>query len=434
MKTLFALELHIIRQNPYMFDKIVNEFYETIVGSGNSKDWNDISPYMLISKYQIVGNSDFLITLPPAVEKELMSFLIPWGENSVSLWCDLMRGEGKIAELYSDILQWLATRHGIECFVYWGTNHTIRKFCKSAGLRSIAMELGPTRSPFLPTRYCDFAGVNGDAHVRNVDISAFEPMNLTAWRQSGGVCFANGSREDSIFNPLTTRYAERIYHRKKPCACLVLQLDDDSNCLIHSRYSGLLEMVQEVVPKLLDAGWLVLVKPHPGAGRNLVMNRDGARWMNVVAHEKCHEYINQLNSDSACWLDDVPPAEYPSLLSKMDAVITVNSSVGFEAMLMERPVVALGRAPYNIQDKLPTLDQLLENRIDYDAYTDFCRRTGNLMLNYYLGSANMASCPNELSRAIWRNLILEDAWDRGGSVELTAAIRRNPMNLIHHKV
>jgi hypothetical protein len=96
----------------------------------------------------------------------LAEFAVKWDDAAVSAWCDLMRGEGKIAELYWDVLEWLTNKYGIEGFAYWGSNHTVRKFCEANGLLSVAMELGPTRSPFFETRYCDFMGVNGDAMTR----------------------------------------------------------------------------------------------------------------------------------------------------------------------------------------------------------------------------------------------------------------------------
>ena len=428
MKTLFAFDLHTLRQDPFAMERFNTEVFQCLKKYGTEQNiWQGIEPMVLLTKHQISGNSNFIVQLPHTVEKELLSFATRWDDHAVAAWCDLMQGKGKISEIYFDILQYLVNQYKIEYFVYWGSNHTIKKFCDSIGIYSAAMELGPTRPPFRETRYCDFAGVNGDSHIRHVDIEQFEPINLASWRMSGGISFKDGSMEDSVFRPLTTKYAERIYKKKYKTALVVLQLDDDSNCLIHSRYSGMLEMLQEVIPQCLAAGWQVLIKPHPGAAPE--RNQGKARWRNVQAHLDCRAYLEDCDQERVVWLDDVPVNEYTSLLSKMDAVISVNSSVGFEAMLLEKIVVALGNAPYNIQNKLPELQEVLNENVNGEKYADLCARTGNLLLNHYLASENILSNPFEISAFLRRNLFLTNAMRQGGYTLLTDTIKSNPINL-----
>ena len=430
MKTLFAFDLHTVRQDPFAMERFNTEVFQCLKKFGGEKNlWGEFDPMLLLTKHQAAGRSNFIAQLPHTVEKELLSFATRWDDHAVAAWCDLMQGKGKISEIYFDILQYLVNQCKIEYFVYWGSNHTIKKFCDSIGIYSAAMELGPTRPPFRETRYCDFAGVNGDSHIRHVDIEQFEPINLASWRMSGGVSFEDGSMEDSVFRPLTTKYAERIYKKKYKTALVVLQLDDDSNCLIHSRYSGMLEMLQEVIPQCLAAGWQVLIKPHPGAAPE--RNQGKARWRNVQAHLDCRAYLEDCDQERVVWLDDVPVNEYTSLLSKMDAVVSVNSSVGFEAILLEKIVVALGNAPYNIQNKLPNLSDLLADNIDKEKYRRWCGQTGNLLLNYYLASENILSNPVEISAALRRNLVLADAFRQDGYTKLTDIIKSNPINLVN---
>ncbi len=434
MKTLFLFDLHTIRQNPFSFDRWTMEIFTTLQKfHGATTLWGDISPMVLLTKHNVGSALPFVATLPLTVRKELLQLATRWDDAAVELWCDMMQGRGKIAEIYFDILNWLVNKYKVDVFLYWGSNHTIKKFASAFGLSSMAMEMGPTRSPFRETRYCDFAGVNGDAHISSVDLSGVSPMNIDVWRREGGICYETGARGESCHVPLTTRYAEKIYHNTRPCALLPLQLDDDSNCLIHSDYSGMLEVVQYTVPKLVNAGWNVFIKPHPWAAPE--KNQGQARWRNVTGHQNSRAFIEENYGEDAgvYWIDDVPVGEYISLLHKMDAVISVNSSVGFEAMLLEKPVVALGRAPYNIQNSLPTLDQLLSGEMDREAYSVICRKTANLLLNYYLYNQSLLSSPSMLSSAIKRNAILERAAIRG-SVSLTEAVLANPINLRHSSI
>ena len=262
--------------------------------------------------------------------------------------------------------------------------------------------------------------------TRVLDASAFRPLNLRRWRLSGGISYAEGRVHDAMFNPLTTRWAKNIYESARPIAILILQLDDDSNCLIHSGYSGMLEMVSETLPRLVEAGWLVLVKPHPGAAPK--KGPAGARQRNIDGHAAVRQFVEgRYAGGEALWVDDVPAAEYVSLLRKADAAISVNSSMGFEAMLSGRLVVTLGHAPYNVGDGLPALDDLLDDRVDRARYDRYAGQVATVMLKHYLFSGNLLSSPTELARAVRRNAALADAYEAGGAAGLQKAVLANPV-------
>ena len=421
-------DAHIIRQDPWSCRGPVCQLFETLKKYGADQNiWGGIVPKMLLTKFNTTLSFPMAIRLPIGAERALRAFSTAWDEKAIAAWCDLMQDRGEIAEIYRDVLQHLVAVHGIECVAYWGSNQTIRDFCDEMGIWSVAMELGPTRPPFRETRYCDFAGVNGHSHTRLVDWREFEPMDLSRWRQSGGVRYADGAREDAMYRPLSTRHAAKIYRTDRPLALIAMQLDDDSNCLIHSKYSGMLQMAQEVVPRLVGAGWRVLVKPHPGASPE--RNSGGARWMNVEGHAKTRDFLAEnFTQDEVVWLDDVPVSEYVSLLAKIDALVSVNSSMGFEAMLAGKVAVALGHAPYNVGDGLPTIDDLVRGNIKMSRYGDYAGRVCRLMLEHYLQPANLLSSPSVLSRAILRNMALAESYAKGGAVALTHAVKANPVS------
>lgn len=429
MNVLFTFDLHTLRQDPWFSVGPVTQICQTLARyAGNPSLWNGIRPRVLLTKYVPDVPLSSAVRLPHAAEVALREFAVRWDDAAISAWCDLMRGEGKIAEIYWDVFQWLVGQYGVECFAYWGSNGTIRRFCESAGLHSVAMELGPTRPPFRETRYCDFMGVNGDAHTRQIDIARVPGMDLEKWRADGGVRYPSGSGDEAVHVPLTTRHARLIYRADRPCALLVLQLDDDSNCLVHSDYSGMREMVGEVLPKLVKAGWRVFVKPHPGAAPE--RNAGMSRWMNVEGHAKSREFVEtNFRPEEVVWLDDVPAIEYTSLIDKMDLVVSVNSSMGFEAMLSGKVVVALGNAPYKLEGVLPSLDEAASGNFDRNAYHENASRVCNLLLNHYLQPADLLSNPSVLGGAIRRNVVLEDAW-RHGADKLTDAVLANPISLI----
>lgn len=431
MKMIFAADLHTLRQNPWGYQAVTTELCTTCQKYRSSLPiWNGLTPMVAVTKHAVAGtNAPYVATIPKSVVLALAEFAVRWDDAAIAAWCDLMRGEGAIAELYWDVLEFLARKYGADGFAYWGSNHTIRHFCEANGLRSVAMELGPTRVPFRETRYCDFMGVNGDSMTRVLDPQAFRPLNLERWRRFGGVLDAYGRRQDAFHTPLTTRWAKKIYRSTKPLALIILQLDDDSNCLVHSRFSGMAQMVSETVPRLVEAGWQVLVKPHPGAApkMNVLKNRQ----QNVIGHANARQFVESHYPDGeAVWLDDVPADEYTSLLDKIDVAISVNSSMGFEAMLAGKLALTLGNAPYNVRGGLPTLDDLLAGKVDRAAYDDYAARVATIMTKYYLQPRDMLSSPAVLSRAIARNGVLADAYARGGYDALTSAVLANPVELV----
>ena len=431
MRLLSVFDLHTIRQNPWTYQRFSNELCAMCRRFPEELPvWNGLQLKVVLTKHSAVGTDcPYALTLPRAAEKALEGFATRWDDAAIAAWCDLMRGRGPIAELYWDVLEWLAGRYGADGFTYWGSNHTVKSFCEANGLRSVALELGPTRPPFRPSMYCDFMGVNGDSMTRILDASAFRPLNPRRWRLSGGISYPEGQGHDAMFNPLTTRWAKNIYGSARPVAILILQLDDDSNCLIHSNYSGMLEMASETLPKLVEAGWLVLVKPHPGAIK--AKGPADPRRLNIEGHAAVRQFVEgRYTGGEALWVDDVPADEYISLLQKADAAISVNSSMGFEAMLADRLAVTLGHAPYNVGDGLPTLDDLLNDRVDRAKYDRYAGQVATVMLKHYLFSGNLLSSPTELSRAVSRNAVLADAYEAGGVAGLQRAVLANPVEPI----
>lgn len=110
---------------------------------------------------------------------------------------------------------------------------------------------------------------------------------------------------------------------------LPLQVHDDTQIVIHSPWVASMEAMVEEVKKAhaalgLDHG--LVVKEHPvDLGR--------------------YDYTEYARRSGTTWLWDYP---LDTVMNGADVVITVNSSVGIEAVVRGKPVVTLGNALYNI--------------------------------------------------------------------------------------
>ena len=117
-------------------------------------------------------------------------------------------------------------------------------------------------------------------------------------------------------------------------------------------------VVKRVVELAHRHDWAVVFKPHPASRTRL----------NGMAEARRAQSELPL-ADEAVWIDgtygDISTAQ---LVAACDGVITVNSSVGFEALFYDKPVALLGEAVFAPMQSLPTAEQLLTDAFDRQDY------------------------------------------------------------------
>ena len=112
-----------------------------------------------------------------------------------------------------------------------------------------------------------------------------------------------------------------------PYVFFPLQVEDDSQLLIHSPWVKSMEQAVRCILAALPREIQLVVKRHPSdRGRTPLEGIMGL----------LRGYNGAFISDGAMG----------DLLRDSKAVVTVNSTVGFEALMWHRPVVVLGQAPY----------------------------------------------------------------------------------------
>jgi GT2 family glycosyltransferase len=187
----------------------------------------------------------------------------------------------------------------IEAILTWCNCPSLSAAAEEKGIPVAHLEVGPLRWPqYRPTAYFDFSGVNGNTEAgRRFLDSGFRPgagVDTEALRRFF-------SREGA------GKAAEAEFRLG-----VALQVEDDSNLLAFGH--GFDNQSLLVYAHLHRAEGSVLVRGHPGS-------------------------LFALKPD---WYTVDDSADSVAFIRRCERILTINSSVGLEAMLMGKPVEVLG--------------------------------------------------------------------------------------------
>lgn len=385
MRVLIYIEPHPVRNTLAHFDDVLRQFLPLL----SSHDKLDIRVFANNATYNKVGEGtlaarkDRLIRSTPE-EEDLFNryFALPWSSEGLSAWTDLMAGRGEISDVYLGILRRVWNIFPFEVLVHWGENGAVTRFLDERPVTRVAMELGCTRPPFFDSIVMDTFGTNGAGVVPKLSIEDLRgivdnrPMSrhVAMFGYSQNLQSKGYSQQFEVLdNDLYARLPrERLVF-------LPLQLFDDANLVRFSPYDTLSDVVLDVVPKLAAKGYTTLIKPHPAS-----KHRAGSLTANAIAHAVLRPW-----ADRVIWCGDGVTVSNARLFAVSDFVVTVNSSVGFEALYYDKPVVVLGDAVYKPRGLFPTLDQMLSGAFDFDAYLDGIGILRQFMLGGYLLPENI---------------------------------------------
>lgn len=187
----------------------------------------------------------------------------------------------------------------IEAILSWCNCPSLSAAAAEKAIPVVHLEIGPLRGPqYRPTAYLDFSGVNGntEAERRYLD-GGFQPV-------AG----------------LDIKALRRFFHQTEAVETpeakfklgVVLQVEDDSNLLAFGH--GFDNQSLLVYAHLHYPDGEVLVRGHPGS----------------------------LFAPKPDWYTVDDAADSVAFIRRCERILTINSSVGLEAMLMGAPVEVLG--------------------------------------------------------------------------------------------
>lgn len=386
MRVLLYVEPFPIRDTLTHFDGVAREFLPLLSAPAGY----DIRMFANNATFdalkgKVEAHNDKLIRSTRAEEDYLRDCLkLPWATEGLPVWGDLMAGKGEVSDRHVQMLRRIWNLFPFEVIVHWGENGAVTRFLDERPVTRVAMELGCTRPPFFNSVVMDPFGTNGSAILPKLgledirDIVEDKPMS----RHDALLGFSNnisapgyGMQFAPIAGELDTRWAD------KKIAYLPLQLFDDANLLRFSPYDSLTDVVLDVVPRLANAGYTIVIKPHPAS-----KHRNGSSYETMFARRAVAPWAN-----SIVWCPEEVTVTNARFFSLADVVVTVNSSVGFEALYYDKPVVVLGDAVYKPKGIFPTLDDILADKFNREAYLKAIALLRRFVLGGYIQPHSLRS-------------------------------------------
>lgn len=366
MKILFYVEPHALRDSftshshPY---KIFQNICRQIKHSSNSVAFEDIDVRIfsnhILQQVRFEETLDLwplILTPTKAEQKSIEELATMWLPQGMQDWIDICtNSDSPITKFYTGILSRIkSSEFDFDVIVSWGQNQAIKDFSECNQIQTVYFELASMRPPFPLALLMDPIGVNGAASSTFLNVDTVKefvrnvPSNVifTALNDE----FHPTKQSSNLFTSKYSPIQWKPFATEAPVALIPLQLVDDANLLLYSEFSSIEEFTDSAIQKLTEHGWNILIKPHPHAElRGGYVER---AQQNALKKYEAIDHIQILR-------EPVQNNEYLSLLSRVDLIITNNSSVGFEGLLCGTQCVTMGTACYSIQGGLPNLEQFL---------------------------------------------------------------------------
>ena len=194
----------------------------------------------------------------------------------------------------------------------WCNFPSIKKIANKYNIPTIHNELGVFRKPnYLQTAYFDFSGVNGNTESLSRFFDFKDNFNIES--------IYSLSKIKEIF--LDIDFEFNTHSNYLIDIGIALQVEDDSNILAYSNGFDSISLIRWVKDNYKNKS--ILIREHPSS--HLSYKKFG----NIDFSQNSIGFIN-----------------------KCESIITINSSVGLEALLFNKNVKILGDSPFAFIDKL----------------------------------------------------------------------------------
>lgn len=227
---------------------------------------------------------------------------------------------------FKKVLHDISRRAQIEAVLSLCNCPSVELAASELGVPVIHNEIGPLRAPeYVPTAYFDFRGVNGNTEALS-RLARYVELG-------GGTEHTEVSPISAVAQDIVTSDAVRT--TRGTAVGVALQLPDDSNSLAFSNGFDSLELLRYA--KHCFPHRELLIRSHPQDLMSFDYTGFGTRDVSTSASD---------------------------FIAKCDVIFTINSSLGFEALLLGRSVTAVGDSFYSFLANPRTRDRSLPTDSD----------------------------------------------------------------------
>lgn len=234
-----------------------------------------------------------------------------------------------IPELEEEILSSLNKVSDLDCVLTWCNCPSLNAAAEKKKIKVINLELGPLRSPeYFTTAYFDFSGVNGNTEAekryQNNDFKFNEYVQINELRGffaskplATSYALSEQNKIQAVGDGDVSALPQALLQKEedKFDVGIVLQVENDSNIIAFSNSfnnQSLLDYAEAIFPE-----------------RKLIRSHPGSRFILQEGKDTIDRSVNSIDFIARC-----------------KHILTINSSVGLEAMLMDVPVTILGDCSY----------------------------------------------------------------------------------------
>ncbi|MHA1378138.1 MAG: capsular polysaccharide export protein, LipB/KpsS family [Candidatus Helarchaeota archaeon] len=252
----------------------------------------------------------------------------------------------------------------IECVIVWNGNllyhKAVTEIAKLNGINTLYMEVGY----FPNTVVIDRKGVNFFGEIKDLKLPVYiEEDKLNKFLEK---------YHNSLEKPA------KLINLPKQFIFLPLQVHDDTQILIHSPLIQTMDQLVKLVLEYLPPNYHLIIKEHP---KELEHNKIFIKRIKSLI-KKCNNV--RLYSKINIY----------QLIKKCSAVVTINSTVGIEALTYYKPVIVLGKAVYGKKgftcdvSNLDELPSVLKKALSYQPNKEKLNKFLYLLIFHYCIPAN----------------------------------------------
>lgn len=293
------LPAHFILPKEYLKKYKIGERWEVRWAESHWGKYADIMSRLKITDYTLMKKPEDLLKEVEAdlAPSEILKYVV----------------DKPIPTQVETIVEALKKKGKFKAGLSWVNNKCLKETLDKFNIPTIFHELGPFRpQTYIPTAYLDFSGVNGDTE--------FDSRFQEFLKISHEVPILSREELVRIISPSHYHELCKIIANKdrKYDIGVGLQVEVDTNLLLFNNGHS---WVDPILAAKADSTGKILVRPHPMAGYTM-------------------------KSDHRLEIDDIAKGSAVEFINKCDKIYCLNSSIGFEAMMLGREAKIFGDSPF----------------------------------------------------------------------------------------